>query len=247
MSGWSARVLDQKHVNTNITLLSAGAIRRSVTKIVHLFESDKRHGGTVSLYFAPAPEIRARVLEGGTVDAVVASAGTLSALESASKIIPASRTVIGHSGMAVMTRKDTAELDLSSPAMFKQAMLNADMLVYNKGSSGEYAAALIDKLNLRAAIEAKIHIAERGSDMIEMVESLPGQVLGLAQLTNILDQIEKGVSVSLGGLFPDEIQKVTTYEIAVSTACRNTSLADAFVRTFASAEAAKLLITAGLR
>lgn len=149
--------------------------------------------------------------------------------------------------MAVMIRKDTAELDLSSPAMFKQAMLNADMLVYNKGSSGEYAAALIDKLNLRAAMEAKIHIAERGSDMIEMVESLPGQVLGLAQLTNILDQIEKGVAVKIGGLFPDEIQKVTTYEIAVSTDCRNTALADGLVRTLASEEANKLLRAAGLR
>lgn len=149
--------------------------------------------------------------------------------------------------MAVMTRKDAAQLDLSNTAMFTQAMLNADILVYNKGSSGEYAATIIDKLNLRSKLGTKIHVAEHGSELIEMVASQPGRVVGLAQLTNILDQIEKGVSVKIGGLFPDEIQKVTTYEIAVTTSSRNATLADAFVRTFSSAEASKLLTAAGLR
>jgi ABC-type molybdate transport system substrate-binding protein len=240
-------VLEQEGMNTKLTALSAGAIRRSVTKIARMFESDNRHSSSVALDFAPGPDIRERLLAGESIDVVIASAGILTALESASKIIPRSRSVVGRSRMAVMIRRDSAELDLSTIATFTQAMLNSDILVYNRGSSGEYAAAVFDKLGLRTAMGEKIHIAERGADMIEMVASHPGRVLGLAQQTNVLDQIEKGVSVALGGLFPDEIQKVTTYEIAVSTGSHNTMLADAFVRLFTSAEANELLTAAGLR
>ena len=227
-----------------VTVLSAGAIRRSVIKVSELFtrETSKR----VATDFAPAPKVRDRVLAGEKVDVVIASAGALDKLAAAEKIVPATRAVVGRTGMAVMMRKGAEALDLSDTAAFKRALFAADQIVYNAGSSGAYAATIVDRLGLRAQMGSKIRVVERGADMIEIVAAGRGRVLGLAQLTNVLDQVEKGVAVALAGPFPAEIQNVTSYEIAVVAGSGDSALAGMFVRTFAMAEARKLLTAAGL-
>ncbi len=227
-----------------LSVLSAGAIRRSVGKVAELFE--RQSGAGVTTDFAPAPKIRERILAGERVDVVIASGNALDALAKESRIVIPSRAVVGRTCMAVMVREGAPRPDLSSTAAFKRSMLDADLLVYNEGSSGVHAAAVMDKLGLREQMGAKIRVAPRGADMIGLVASQPGRVMGLSQLTNILDQVEKGIPVALGGVFPGEIQKVTSYEIAVSADARDPELAGAFVRAFASAEARKLLAAAGL-
>ena len=227
-----------------LTVLSAGAIRRSVAKVAEIFE--RASGASVATDFAPAPEVRSRVLAGETVDVVIASAGALDALARESKIVTETRALVGRTRMAVMMRKGASTPDLSGTAAFRRAMLDADALVYNEGSSGAYAATIVDKLGLRDEMGSRIHVAQRGADMIELVASGTGRVLGLAQLTNVLDQVENGVPVVLAGLFPDEIQNVTSYEIAVSAGSRDPELAGAFVRAFATPEAKKMLAAAGL-
>src|SRR5687768_17381193 len=82
-----------------VTVISAGAIRASVTKIAQLFTRDT--GKRVATDFAPAPKVRDRVLAGEVADVVIASAGALDKLAAAAKIVAATRAVVGRTGMAV--------------------------------------------------------------------------------------------------------------------------------------------------
>ena len=228
----------------DLTVISAGAIRHSVSRVAQLFE--REHGPGVFLDFAPAPKIRERLLGGYQADVVIASGRVLDALGKAEKIVVSSRSVVGCTRMAVMMRKGAVAPDFSGADAFRQALLEADAVVYNEGSSGANAAATLDRLGLRESLGTKIQVAKRGADMIELVVSHPGRVLALGQLTNVMDQVEKGVGVALAGLFPDELQSVTSYELAVCRGSRDPELAGAFVRAFGSAEARKLLAAAGL-
>ena len=123
---------------------------------------------------------------------IIASAGALDALAKESKIVPETRAVLGRTGMAVMMQKGAAAPDLSSTAAFERSMREADVLVYNEGSSGAYAAKIVDQLGLRETMGSRIRVAKRGADLVELVATGSGRVLGLAQLTSVLDQVDEG-------------------------------------------------------
>jgi len=228
-----------------LRLLSAGSIRRGVTGVIGLVE-DAGHA-RVSADFTSAPKVKARVLAGEQADVIIASTSALDALEENSRIVSASRAVVGRTGMAIAVREGTVMPDLSTKAAFRQAMLESDLVIYNQGSSGIHAASLIDRLDLRQALGSRIRIAQNGAEMFELITSTPGRAVGLANITNILDQIAKGAPVALAALLPDEIQNVTTYEVAVAAGAEHPALAEVFVRMFASAEGRKQLAIAGVQ
>jgi molybdate transport system substrate-binding protein len=116
----------------------------------------------------------------------------------------------------------------------------------NQGSSGIYVEKLIDRIVLREKMGAKFHTVQNGAEMMEIIASRPGRVLGLAQISNLIDHVERGSAVELAGFFPEEIQNGTLYEAAVSADSRDPGAADKFVKSFASAESKKLLVASGL-
>ena len=180
------------------------------------------------------------------VDVVVASDAALDALAIDYKIAPQSRTLVGRSRMAVVMRKGADAPDLTDIEKFRRALAEADTLVYNEGSSGAYAALIVERLGLREQMEDRIRVVASGAQMVEAITSSPDRVLGLAQATNVLDNVAQAVPVELAGFFPDEIQNVTTYEAAVSESSENPEAAAALVRAFESEDAKKLLAAAGL-
>lgn len=227
-----------------LAVLSAGAIRRGVAGVAGLFERTSGH--RVVAEFTSAPKVRARVLAGEVVDVVVASSAAFDALEQDNGIMRTTRAPLGRTGMAVMIRRGTNAPDLADTDAFIRAMLGADAVVYNEGSSGAHAAAIIERLGLRERLGERIRVVPSGAEMVGLVGASGGAVFGLAQTTNILDQMEKGSPVALAGVFPEAIQIMTTYEAAVASASSIAELAETFVRTFASADARRLLAAAGL-
>jgi len=227
-----------------LRLLSAGSIRRGVTSIMQLFE--RRSGAFVDADFSSAPKVRARLMADEAADVVIASTEALDVLADAGKIRIDTRTLIGRTGMAVAARKGTVVPDLSTKLAFRQAMLAADLIAYNEGSSGLHAAALLDALELREPLGEKIRVVQNGAEMFRLITATPDRIYGLANITNIVDEIDKGSPVMLAALLPAEIQSVTTYEAAVATASPQQALAGDFVKLFAMDEGRKQLSAVGL-
>lgn len=231
-------------MSQSLRLLSAGSIRRGVTCIIGMFERDC--GTSVDADFSSAPKVRARLMADESADVVIASAEALDVLANAGKIRSDSRTLIGRTGMAVAVRRGAVVPDLSDKTAFRQAMLDADLVIYNQGSSGLHAAALIDALGLREFLGKKIRVVQNGAEMFGLITAMQGRIYGLANITNIVDEVDKSPAVMLAALLPAEIQGVTTYEAAIVTSSPQQELAGAFVRLFAVDEGRKQLAASGI-
>ena len=124
--------------------------------------------------------------------------------------------------------------------------MEADFVLNNQGSSGIYAEELIDRLDLRAKLGKKFRTVQNGNEMVRILESHAGRALGLAQISNLIDQVGRGKAVELAGFFPAEIQNGTLYQAALASGSAEAKLAMGLVRAFESAEARKMLAASGL-
>ena len=105
---------------------------------------------------------------------------------------------------------------------------------------------MIDRLDLRRRLGGKFRTVQNGNEMVEILTSHSGRVLGLAQISNLVDQMGRGKAVALGGFFPEEIQNGTLSQAAVAARSREPKLAEELVRAFESAESKSLLAASGL-
>ncbi len=226
-----------------LKVLSAGAVRQGVTAVAKNFE--RVSGAGFAMDFSSAPKVKARALAGEQADVLIASSTALDALAQEKKIV-GSRATLGRSKMVVVMRKGATAPDLSTAAAFRKAMLDAEFVLNNQGSSGIYAEELIDRLALREAMGTKFRTVQNGAEMVDILASHKGNAIGLAQISNLIDHVGRGAAIELAGFFPEEIQNGTLYQAVISANSRDLGLAERFVREFSSAESKKLLAASGL-
>ncbi len=195
-----------------LKVLSAGAVKRGVSKIAREFE--RATGTRVTVEFTTAPEMRKRVAAGETADVFVVPPAVMDEFQEQGKIVAESRGFVGRSRMGVVVHAGAPAPDLSSAAAFKKALQGASAVVYNKASSGLYSAKLMEKLGLAAELGSRIVVVDTGAAIMEYVAAHPPAALGLAQISEVMVMIDKGCAVKLAAPLPDEIQNVTSYDAA---------------------------------
>ena len=224
-----------------LKILSAGAVKRGVTRVAAAFENDSGH--KVEIEFTPVPEVRRRMAAGETADLVVASPAVLDELAALGRIDAASRGFLGRSRVGVVIHTDAPQPTLADTAAVKTLLLGASHVVRNEGSSGVYAEKLFGKLGLAAA-GANIVVVKTGSDIMRFVADHPSRAVGLAQISELMVMIDKGCAVRLAAPLPDEIQNMTHYDAAAITGAP--AAAAELARRLASAEAKKIFAETGI-
>ncbi len=224
-----------------LKILSAGAVKRGVTRVAAAFENDSGH--KVEIEFTPVPEVRRRMAAGETADLVVASPAVLDELAALGRIDAASRGFLGRSRVGVVIHTDAPQPSLADTAAVKALLLGASHVVRNEGSSGVYAEKLFGKLGLAAA-GANIVVVKTGSDIMRYVADHPSRAVGLAQISELMVMIDKGCAVRLAAPLPDEIQNMTHYDAAAITGAP--AAAAELARRLASAEAKKIFAETGI-
>ena len=224
-----------------LKVISAGAVKRGVTRVAAAFENDSGH--KVEIEFTPVPEVRRRMAAGETADLVIASPAVLDQLAALGRIDAASRGFLGRSRVGVVIHADAPQPSLADTAAVKALLLGASHLVRNEGSSGVYAEKLFGKLGLAAA-GANIVVVKTGSDIMRYVADYPSRAVGLAQISELMVMIDKGCKVRLAAPLPDEIQNMTHYDAAAITGAP--AAAAELARRLASAEAKKIFAETGI-
>ena len=205
----------KRELVSTLKVLSAGAVKRGVSKVAAEF--GHATGMRVNVEFDTAPELRKRVAAGETADVFVVPPAAMDEFQKQGKIVPDSRGFVGRSRMGVVVHASAAMPDLGDTAAFKQALLAASAVVYNKASSGLYAAKLLEKLGLDKALGSRIVIVDTGAAIMEYVAAHPPAAVGLAQISEVMVMIAKGCAVKLAAPLPDAIQNVTRYDAAATT------------------------------
>jgi len=224
-----------------LKVISAGAVKRGVTRVAAAFENDSGH--KVEIEFTPVPEVRRRMAAGETADLVVASPAVLDELAALGRIDAASRGFLGRSRVGVVIHTDAPQPSLADTAAVKALLLGASHVVRNEGSSGVYAEKLFGKLGLAAA-GANIVVVKTGSDIMRYVADHPSRAVGLAQISELMVMIDKGCAVRLAAPLPDEIQNMTHYDAAAITGAP--AAAAELARRLVSAEAKKIFAETGI-
>src|SRR5688572_21221600 len=93
-----------------LKVLSAGAVKGGVAKIAAEFE--RATGTTVTIDFAPAPDLRDRIAAGEVADIVILPQGMMDALAKQGKIAVDSRALLGRSRMGVVVHAKAPTPDL---------------------------------------------------------------------------------------------------------------------------------------
>jgi molybdate transport system substrate-binding protein len=225
-----------------IKVLGAGPVKRGVTQVAAQFEKNTGHKVTVE--FAGAPSVRDRVLAGEAVDVAVVPQSAMADFVAQAKVNAATRMTVGRSRMGLAMRRGAAAPDLGSVDAFKRAVAAADAVVVNVASSGNYIVKLLEKLGL--ATPGKTVTQPDTVKVMDHVAASAQNLLGAGQLPEIRELVDKGVAIALAGPLPDELQSITGYDAAVTTASANAAVAAAFTAYLATPESRAALAATGI-
>jgi len=229
---------------SELRVLSAGAVKSGVAQVAKEFE--RATGTRVTVEFNTAPELRKRIAAGEAADVIVAPPAAMDEFQKLGNIAAGTRGFVGRSRMGVVVHAGAPAPDVSDTAAFRRTLAAATAVIYNKASSGIYSAKLMEKLGLDKELGAKIVVVDTGSAIMRSVaENGPGAI-GLAQISEVMVMIDKGCAVKLAAPLPDEIQNVTSYDAAATSASKAPEAARKLAASLASDAAKKVFAATGI-
>jgi molybdate transport system substrate-binding protein len=227
-----------------LKILGAGPVKRGVTRLAADFE--KRSGHKVSVEFAGAPGVRDRVLAGEAVDVAVVPQSAMEEFEKQGKVVAGTSALMGRSRMGIVVRKGAALPGISDTEAFKRAMTGAEAIVCNVASSGVYMVKLLEKLGIADATKDKVLKLPDTVKVMEHVAGSSTRAIGVGQLAEISELVDKGLDIALVAPLPDAIQNVTAYSAGVTAASGEQEAARALARFLAAPEAKAVFAATGI-
>lgn len=227
-----------------LKVLGAGPVKRGVTQLAEKFE--KTSGHRVSVEFAGAPSVRERVLAGEAVDVAIVPQATMDEFAQQGSIVAGTRGLVGRSRMGIVVRKGALRPDIPAVEDFKRAVMNADEIVCNVASSGVYMVQLLEKLGIGVATKDKVLKLPNTVKVMEHVAATAVRAIGVGQLAEISELVDKGLAIALVAPLPDAIQNVTAYNAAVAGASASKDAAAALANFLTGPEAKAVFAATGI-
>jgi molybdate transport system substrate-binding protein len=202
------------------------------------FEQATGHKLVVRFDFA---DVLIREIDAGQpFDVAVLSSGTDDLIKRG-KIVAATRTVLGRTGLGIGVRQGQPKPDIGTSEAFKRTMLNANSIAYgNESLTGRYFLKLFERLGIAEAMKPKLK-SYGSSGAGEAVARGEAQLL-----MNGISPILKARGVDLVGWLPTELQSYATFAGGVGTAAKEPEAGLALLRFLTSPAAAAVLKSKGL-
>jgi molybdate transport system substrate-binding protein len=195
-----------------VKVMSAGAVQAMVTALGGEFERKSGHG--LSATFNTAGALRERFMTGDIPDVLILPMGSMEVLDKAGHFIAGTRVDLGRTVTGVVVRAGAPVPDISTPEAFKRALLAAKTVSYTDpkagGSSGNFFAALLARLDIADAVARKALLGKRGYEVAQMVAD------GRAELgTTFISEILTVPGAQVAGPLPGELYNANTYTAAI--------------------------------
>lgn len=212
-------------------MLSAGAVKPGLTKLIEAFERDR--SVNIQVEFATAPAIAKRITNNESFDIVIAPTDQMKSKQS---------TLLGRIGVGVMLRDGAAPPNIATVERLKQTLLDSDSLVFNQASTGLYIDNLLKRLAIAAHVEARITRCGDFAAVRQRIADGRGNAIGFGATTVIVESAGQGVTYA--GPLPAELQNYTSYAAALTASADDA--AKAFMDYLASPAAAAILKSIGI-
>lgn len=226
----------------NLKILSAGAVKPALTRVIDAFQRD--HHIQTETAFATAPAILERMKTVNAIDVLIAPDTVLDDLMRSGKCAPDPITLIGRIGVGVLVRSGRAPPPIASVEDLTRALLAARSVVYNRASTGTYLEKLFESLGVAEAIRGKsIRYPDFGAVLDHILHG-GGDEIGFGATTVIIENQKLGVQFA--GALPAEVQNYTTYTAAAIAPQDRLENARQFVRYLAGPVAKGIFVSAGI-
>ena len=224
-----------------ITVISGAAIEPGLNAAAIAFE--KQSGIGVEITYNTTPQIRRRVAAGDTFDILIAPPAAIADFAQAGKV-EKKGVDLGRVGAGVAVRPGAPLPKIDTTDNLRQALLEAESIVFNRASSGIYLESLFKKMGLWEQIEPKATRYATGAEVMDHVLNGRGREFGFGPTTEIL--IEKDRGLVLVGPLPAEIQNYTAYTAVLMSAGRQKEAAQAFTGFLDGPEGKSLFAASGI-
>jgi molybdate transport system substrate-binding protein len=209
-----------------LKVLSASALKPVLPELAESFRRESGH--TVALTFATAGEVEKRLVAGEAVDVVVVTDIAADRLIGQGLVPQGARSIIARVGVGIGVREGVSKPDISSTDALKQTLLRAKSVTYpdpaRGGASGIHFNTVIERLGIAEPVRQKA-VLGANPDFV-CVAVAKGEIeMCVHQISEIMPV--KGVT--LVGPLPKDVQRVTTFAVAVSARAAEAEAARAFL------------------
>jgi len=227
---------------TAITVLSAGAVKPGLAKVIESFR--RKTGSEIKISFATAPAILKQIGEGALVDIVIAPPAVLDELGNLRAVSHKDRVIVGRIGVGVMVRDSAPMPQIASVSEFKQSIVRAESVVYNQASTGTYLESLFGRLGIAEQLAIKTTRYPDFAAVLDHVSRGNGLELGFGATTVIIENSLKGVKFA--GPLPAKIQNYTEYAATLMPNSAAKTAASQLMSYLASPPSKSLFAAAGI-
>jgi molybdate transport system substrate-binding protein len=226
-----------------LKVLSASALKPVLPGLADAFQRESGH--SVTLSFATAGEVEKRMMAGEPVDLVVVTQVSSWKLISLDFVPKGASSIIARVGVGIGVREGAPKPDIGTTEAFKQAILNAKSVTYpdpaRGGASGIHFNSVIEQLGIAEPVRQKA-VLGANPDFV-CVAVAKGEVeLCVHQISEIMPV----AGVTLVGPLPKDVQRVTTFAVAVSARTSEAEAARAFLAFVSRSEFKAAFAKAGL-
>jgi molybdate transport system substrate-binding protein len=221
----------------DISVLSAGAVEPGLRAALAL------HERKTAVTFNTAPQIRERVEKGEKYDVVIVPPAVMDAFAEAGRVEP-ERVMLGRVGQGIAVRPGAPVPDVSSVEALKRAMLEADSVVFNRATGGQYIESMLRKIGVYDQIEKKTTRYAAAAQVMDHLLKGKGREVGFAPMTEIMLYKDKGLRFV--GPLPAEVQQYNSYVASAMRGGANAQAAAALVKFLGTPQAKAALVSGGV-
>jgi len=194
-----------------ITVISSMATRQVLARLCSDYERLYRQRVVVE---SMGGVDAARCIRAGQAfDLAVLASDAIDRLTSSGHLLAAQRTGLARSKVAIAVAAQAQLPDVGSAAAVREAILAARTIAYSTGPSGKHLMALFDSWRIADAIKERLMQAPPGVPVATLI-ARGEATLGFQQLSELMDA--PGIRVL--GTLPAEIEFITTFSAAISSA-----------------------------
>jgi molybdate transport system substrate-binding protein len=236
-----------RNADKEVRVLSAVGMRQVMLDLGPKFERAARHKLTIS--FDSAGQIVNRIEGGETVDLVIIPRPSIDRLTKAGHLLADSATDLATSRVGVAVRKGAPKPDISSPAAFKRAMLDARTIACPDpalgGSSGVHIANVFKQLGIAEALKPKLVLSSTPGQATAM----PGYMVATGKAEIALHQIQELMAVpgiEIVGPLPGDLQETFVFTAAIMVKAENSDAAKKLIEFLRKPEAKAVIKAKGM-
>src|SRR4026209_472676 len=189
------------------TVLSAGAVEPGLAAAIALYL--KENGRKAAVPCNTAPQSRERIeKKGEKFDVVIVPPALMDAFAEAGRVEP-DRVLLGRVGQGLAVRPGAPVPDVSSVEALKRAMLEAESVVFNRATGGQYIESMLRKIGVYDQIESKTTRYASAAQVMDHLLKGKARAGGFAPMTEIMLYKDKGLRFV--GPLPSEVQQHNAY------------------------------------